>query len=40
MHVVFHTFATSNRQSLIFKAKSYGINYHYRNRFNDVFQRR
>ena len=40
MHVVFHTFAASNRQKFNFKAKSYGINYHYRNRFNDVFQRR
>jgi hypothetical protein len=40
MHVVLHTFATSNRQTNNLNDKSYGINYHNRNSFNDVLQRR
>ena len=40
MDVVFHTFAASNRQMNNLNDKNYGINYHYRNRFNDVLQRR
>lgn len=40
MHVVFHTFATSNRQTNNLKDKSYGINYHHRNSTDNVLQRR